>query len=238
MDTRELSDDKVYCFSEYQLCTRTRELVHLGEGEHSNGALDQDTLHSGSSIILEPKAMDLLIYLIENRDRVVPKPELREALWDMRPLSETVLSHCVMKARHALDDDGRRQAYIRTVRGHGYRFIAEATTKPPQDHSEESHVPAEPAPPPAVKPDPAAESQPVPESLPVTESRPAPDARMASEFQPGTEAHSTNDSGPATGTRGTRLPLRPRELVYAALALGLVFALGLLTSELGRTCLN
>ena len=79
----------------------------------------------------EPKAFDLLVYLIEHRDRAVSKDELLEAIWPRQIVTETALSRAVMKARRAVDDDATRQAVIRTVHGHGYRFVMELDSSPP-----------------------------------------------------------------------------------------------------------
>lgn len=142
MDMTDISGDKIFCFGEYRLCTRARELVHSGTFD---GAVNHDAQSCGESIMMEPKVLDLLIYLIENRERIVSKPELHKVIWGERPVSETVLAHCVMKARQAVGDNGSRQHYIRTVRGRGYRFIAEATVEPHQSHSIEHPPSARPS---------------------------------------------------------------------------------------------
>jgi len=73
---------------------------------------------------LEPQAFDLLVYLIEHRDRVVPKNELLDGVWGHGYLSETNLTTRIKEARRAIGDDGSAQHAIRTVRGRGYRFVA------------------------------------------------------------------------------------------------------------------
>ena len=73
---------------------------------------------------LEPKVFDVLMYLIEHRERVVPKDELFEHLWPGQHITEATLTHAIMSARKATGDDGRRQGVIQTLRGRGYRFIA------------------------------------------------------------------------------------------------------------------
>jgi len=73
---------------------------------------------------IEHRAFDLLVYLIEHRDRAVSKEELQEAVWPRMILTESALTRCVMKARKAVGDDSQRQTIIRTVHGHGYRFVA------------------------------------------------------------------------------------------------------------------
>lgn len=82
-------------------------------------------LHSdGEPVHLEPQAFDLLLYLIEHRDRVVGKLELLDGVWGHGFLSESNLTTRVKEARRAIGDDGRRQEAIANVRGRGYRFVA------------------------------------------------------------------------------------------------------------------
>ncbi len=78
----------------------------------------------GAEVALEPKAFDLLVYLIENRDRVVTKDELLDRLWAGRVVLEASVSQCLSKIRRVIDVD-RATSAIRTVRGHGFRFVAE-----------------------------------------------------------------------------------------------------------------
>ena len=81
----------------------------------------------GDPVAVEPKALELIHYLLLHRDRAVGKDELAEALWPNRVISDTVISQTVRKARAAVDDDGDRQAVIATVRGFGYRFVADVS---------------------------------------------------------------------------------------------------------------
>ena len=78
---------------------------------------------SGRSIVLEPRSYDVLVYLIENRDRAVGKDELQDRVWKT-VVSDSAITRSVMKLRKALDDhDGR---LIVTVPRFGYRFDAGA----------------------------------------------------------------------------------------------------------------
>ena len=72
----------------------------------------------------EPKVFDLIEYLMKNRDRVVTKEELTEAIWPNVIVTEAALSRAVMKARKALDDHAQNAQVIRTVPRKGFRFIA------------------------------------------------------------------------------------------------------------------
>jgi predicted ATPase/DNA-binding winged helix-turn-helix (wHTH) protein len=73
---------------------------------------------------VEPQVFELLVYLIEHRDRVVTKEELLDNIWGDRFVSESALTSRLKSARRAVGDDGRAQRVIRTVHGRGYQFIA------------------------------------------------------------------------------------------------------------------
>ena len=53
----------------------------------------------GRVVKLEPKAFDLLAYLLRHRDRVVPKQELLRAVWPDVAVTESVLPSCVAAVR-------------------------------------------------------------------------------------------------------------------------------------------
>src|SRR5262245_31323682 len=78
----------------------------------------------GDLVEAQPKAFDLLVYLIENRDRVVDKDELLEQLWAGTIVTDSALNQIVRKARSLAGDNGDRQAVIRTVQRRGFRFVA------------------------------------------------------------------------------------------------------------------
>ena len=76
-------------------------------------------------VSVEPKAFDLLVYLIQNRDRAIDKNELQDEIWRGTIVTEAALTRCVMKARRAIGDDSHSTESIRTLRRHGYRFSSE-----------------------------------------------------------------------------------------------------------------
>jgi TolB-like protein len=77
----------------------------------------------GEVIALEPQVFDLLVYLIRNRDRVVTKDELLDAVWGGRIVSESTLTSRINAARRAIGDSGEAQRLIRTSPRKGFRFI-------------------------------------------------------------------------------------------------------------------
>ena len=90
--------------------------------------------HGGASaataaIPLEPKAFDVLVHLIEHRDRVVTKDELLDAVWKGTFVTPNVLTRAVAQIRKALGDESQDARYIETVAKRGYRFIAPVTAR-------------------------------------------------------------------------------------------------------------
>jgi len=82
---------------------------------------------SGKPIPVEPQVFDLLVYLIENRERVVSRDELLENLWKGKVVTDAALGVRLKDARKAVGDSGAKQQVIKTFHGRGYQFIAEVT---------------------------------------------------------------------------------------------------------------
>ncbi|HUI94913.1 MAG TPA: winged helix-turn-helix domain-containing tetratricopeptide repeat protein [Xanthobacteraceae bacterium] len=91
-------------------------------------------LRRGSeTVAVEPQVLDLLIYLVENRDRVVSKDELIASVWGGRIASDASVSSRIYAARQALGDNGRDQKLIRTIARQGHRFVGAVDTRPACD---------------------------------------------------------------------------------------------------------
>jgi DNA-binding winged helix-turn-helix (wHTH) protein/tetratricopeptide (TPR) repeat protein len=84
---------------------------------------------AGVVVPLEPKAFKLLIFLIQNRDRLVEKDEILEALWKDINVTENVLASSIAKLRRTLGDDSKTVKYIQTFHTRGYRFVANVEVK-------------------------------------------------------------------------------------------------------------
>ncbi len=85
----------------------------------------QELRRAGEIVHVEPQVFDLLVYLVRNRERVVSKDELLDAIWEGRIVSEAALSSRINAARRAIGDTGNDQALIRTVHKRGFRFVGE-----------------------------------------------------------------------------------------------------------------
>jgi eukaryotic-like serine/threonine-protein kinase len=82
----------------------------------------------GKSVPLQPRVFDTLRYLVEHRDRLVSKRELIDALWGGQQLNAVAVPWSISHARKALGQQDEETRFIETVRGRGYRFVAEVQT--------------------------------------------------------------------------------------------------------------
>jgi TolB-like protein/Tfp pilus assembly protein PilF len=83
----------------------------------------------GRPVHLEPRVCELLAYLIVHRDRVVPKQELLDRLWQRQFVSEAALTGAVRDLRRALGQSGSKAGWVRTVHGRGFRFAGEVAER-------------------------------------------------------------------------------------------------------------
>ena len=77
----------------------------------------------GTVVPIEPQVFDLLVYLIENRDRVVSKDDLIASVWQGRVVSDSTLDSRINAVRKAIGDSGDQQALVRTIARKGVRFV-------------------------------------------------------------------------------------------------------------------
>jgi DNA-binding winged helix-turn-helix (wHTH) protein len=96
----------LYLFEDYAFDTDRRELRR-----------------GGGLVPVEPKAFDLLAYVVENRQRVVSRDDLLAHVWDGRIVSESALGTCINAARSAIGDSGEAQRLIKTLPRKGIRFV-------------------------------------------------------------------------------------------------------------------
>jgi DNA-binding winged helix-turn-helix (wHTH) protein len=82
----------------------------------------------GQRVPIQRKALETILFLIRNRDRVVPRHELRTGLWPGTAVSDAAITHAIMQARRALDDN--QECWIQTVRGRGIRFVGVVNEDP------------------------------------------------------------------------------------------------------------
>jgi TolB-like protein len=81
-------------------------------------------------IAVEPQVFDLLVYLVQNCDRVVSKDDLIASVWGGRIVSDSTLTSRINAARRAIGDSGVDQKLIRTIARKGLRFVGAVRTQP------------------------------------------------------------------------------------------------------------
>jgi DNA-binding winged helix-turn-helix (wHTH) protein/tetratricopeptide (TPR) repeat protein len=156
----------IYAFGDYTLDLQRYELRHAG-------ILCQ----------IEPQALDLLIYLLQHRDRVVTKQELLEHLWPERYVGPGILTQRLMMVRKTIGDSGRAQHCIKTLHGRGYRFVATVTVYATTPGNEgwptlaDTVIPSSPRDAPlASEPASRPETSPLSAQVPAASSHPVPEA--------------------------------------------------------------
>jgi eukaryotic-like serine/threonine-protein kinase len=88
-------------------------------------------LHRDDELVtISPRAFDVLLMLIRNRERAVSKDELMDFVWRESNVSEDSLTQCISQLRRALGDDPNHAKFITTVLRRGYRFISAVTAVP------------------------------------------------------------------------------------------------------------
>ena len=85
---------------------------------------DRRELYRGAEVVsVAPQAFDLLEYLIRNREHVVSKDDLINAIWNGRIVSDAALTTRLNAARNVIGDTGEEQRLIKTLPRKGFRFI-------------------------------------------------------------------------------------------------------------------
>jgi TolB-like protein len=92
-------------------------------GNHTLDTDRRELCRGSVSVGVQPQVFDLLVYLVQHRDRVVSKDDLIASVWNGRIVSESTLTSRINAARTAIGDDGRGQILIRTIPRKGLRFV-------------------------------------------------------------------------------------------------------------------
>ncbi len=97
--------------------------------DHSLDTDRRELRRGPESIAVEPQVFDLLVYLLQNRERVLSKEDLIASVWAGRVVSDSTLTSRINAARRAIGDNGEEQKLIRTIARKGFRFVGEVRTQ-------------------------------------------------------------------------------------------------------------
>jgi TolB-like protein/cytochrome c-type biogenesis protein CcmH/NrfG len=95
----------------------------------------RELCRDGTPVTLEPQVFDLLIYILQNRDRVVSKDDLLAAIWGGRIVADSTLASRINAVRKAVGDSGGEQRLIRTIARKGIRFVGQVQSGPSRSES-------------------------------------------------------------------------------------------------------
>src|SRR5512140_140539 len=101
----------------------------LSFGDYEIDVERRELRRAKTLVHVEPQVFDLLVYLLENRDRVVSKDDLIASVWGGRIVSDSTLTSRINAARKAVGDSGGEQRLIRTIPRKGLRFVGEVRTE-------------------------------------------------------------------------------------------------------------
>ena len=79
----------------------------------------------GRLVDVQPLIFDLLVYLLDNANRVVSKEQMLRAVWRSAVMSDSVVARAVMKLRRAIGDDAAQARTVLTAHRVGYRLVAQ-----------------------------------------------------------------------------------------------------------------
>lgn len=105
----ELSESKVYEFDEFRLDTKNQRLFRRDSGE---------------LVPLTPRAVDLLLVLVQSGGRILTKDELLDTVWGNLFVGESNLSQTIFILRKTLGENTKEPRFILTAPNRGYQFIA------------------------------------------------------------------------------------------------------------------
>jgi DNA-binding winged helix-turn-helix (wHTH) protein/hemoglobin-like flavoprotein len=102
--------------------------VHVRFGDVVVDERRREVSRGGVVVPIQSKVLDVLLYLVRHRDRVVTRDEIFDAVWSDAVVGPSSLSRAIREVRKALGDDD--QQMVRTFAGHGFRFVASAVDVP------------------------------------------------------------------------------------------------------------
>src|SRR5258705_1316651 len=118
-----LADGYLYRFGQFALDSRKRTVTR-----------------ADSPVSLTPKAFDVLLFLVQNPNRLVTKEELLQAVWGDTFVEEGNLTQYISHLRKALGDNSEDARLIVTIARKGYQFAWDVTVAQAADTAKQAAV--------------------------------------------------------------------------------------------------
>lgn len=82
-----------------------------------------EVIKNDQTLEFTPKEFELLVYLVENKNRVLTRDQLLSAVWNYDFAGDTrIVDVHVSHVREKIEENSRKPLYIKTIRGLGYKF--------------------------------------------------------------------------------------------------------------------
>jgi TolB-like protein len=104
--------------------------MNLSFGDYDIDVERRELRRAETPVHVEPQVFDLLVYLVNNRDRVVSKDDLIASVWGGRIVSDSTLTSRINAVRNAVGDCGEDKKLIRTIARKGFRFVGAVHMQP------------------------------------------------------------------------------------------------------------
>ncbi len=109
---------------------KTEEIFRFGEFQVN--ALTRTLRRENETVSLNRRAFDVLLYLLQNRGRVLSREELLRNVWPDTSVDENSLAQSISSLRRALEEKPGDNNYIATLPGRGYQFISPVQVEVPE----------------------------------------------------------------------------------------------------------
>jgi len=124
--------DPADCRSATRPMTDSQDQARLQFGPFVLDTRTTELMRGDVRVPLPPQPVRILALLASRRPELVTRQEIREAIWTdgVHVDFDRALNFAIKQIREAIGDDPDRPTYIETLRGRGYRFIANVETAP------------------------------------------------------------------------------------------------------------
>ena len=105
-----------------------QEQSELSENVYEYGSLQVyperfEVFMNGECLEFTPKEFELLVYLLENKNRVLTRDQLLSAVWNYEFAGDTrIVDVHISHLRDKIEENSRKPVFIKTIRGLGYKF--------------------------------------------------------------------------------------------------------------------
>ncbi len=103
-----------------------------------------EVIHGTDSVHVEPKSMEVLLFLFEHAGEVISRDEIQDRIWGDVTVGQDSITNAIIKLRKAFGDDAKNPRVIATIPKRGYRVIVPVELEAGTNEAQVSEAPTEP----------------------------------------------------------------------------------------------